>query len=85
MKNDLAMLTNAVNGMLSTDDFEEKKAWSTIYNARYNAIVSQIAVFEAESKEKGEPEPIPEAPAEPPVAEPESVPEVPAEGTTFTE
>ena len=42
MRNDLVMLTNAVNGMLTACDDNEKNAWVTIYNARYNALISQI-------------------------------------------
>ena len=64
MRNDLVMLSNAVNGMLTTCDDNEKSAWVTIYNARYTALHSQI-----DEEEKAEQTRICEcAPAEPETA-----------------
>lgn len=57
IKQGLNVMTTAVNGMMTTEDDAEKNAWVTIYNARFQAILTEL------DKEKVEnvPEELPDA------------------------
>ena len=73
IRQNLNLMTTAVNGLLSAIDDAEKNAWTVIYNARQEAILNELDNDRIEPmKSVAEPDPEPEATE---VAPEENIPE----------